>query len=215
MSLRSISLLYTSARPNQIADTIQRWFQEGSDGIEMVLVTDEPVNLPISHPHLRHYINHGRRDCVTGWNLAAAHSVGDILIQVSDDLYPPQGWAQFIRNMIDQLSQTRPDVVLNLHDERQADFAVFHPVLTRQAYQKLNVLYPPDFESMFCDNWFCGYHRAYSHYAATNFVFWHHRHRTTHAVEIDDVTRRHESDERFVRGRETLMKYIKEHDIPV
>ncbi len=215
MPPKSISLLYTTARHAVIDDVIGRWFDEGHEAIEMILVTDEPVTYQRNHPNVRHVINAGRRDCVTGWNLAALHSVGDILIQVSDDLFPPPGWAKSIRGMIEQLSQVRPDVVLNLLDERKILFSVFHPVMTRSAYEKLNVIYPPDFESMYCDNWFCAYHRKYSCYGEGHEVFWHHRHRTTHAVEIDDVTRLHESSERYVRGRETFAKYVREHGLSV
>ncbi len=211
--MRSISLLYTTARPQVISKVIERWFAEDPQEIDMIVVTDDPFHGDVAHPSVRFVVNSGRRDAVTGWNLAAQLSAGDILIQVSDDLFPPLKWAETIRSMIDQLVEIRSDVVLNLLDERRDQRAVFHPILTRAAFDKLSYLYPPDFESMFSDNWFCAYHKKYSCYACSNEIFWHHRHRTTHEVEIDDVMLAHESPERFEKGKETFKKYIREHDL--
>lgn len=211
MNQLALSLLYTTARPHLIEDVIDRWFAGGAPNAEMVVVTDDPFPSAADRPGVRFVTNTGRRDCVTGWNLAARNAGGEIFVQVSDDLFPPAGWHEAMRRIVSDLMQQRRDVVLNLLDERQQLDAVFHPVLTRAAYEKLPSLYPPDFESMFSDNWFCAYHKKYSLYAVSDAVFWHHRHRTTHEVAIDDVMLIHESAERYERGRATFLKYVREH----
>lgn len=208
---RSISLLYTTARPHLTNDVVYRWMSDQDNLIEMVIVTDDPVEHTLDHANVRHVHNGGRRDSVTGWNLAAQHSKNDILIVVSDDLFPPSNWHTIIRHAVDNCSQVRHNVVLNLLDERQVTNAVFHPVLTRAAYLTASYIYPPDFKSMYCDNWFCEYHQKYSNYYTSRNVFWHHRHRTTHPVAIDDVMRAHESPARYEEGKETLLKYRHEH----
>ena len=179
----------------------------------MVVVTDDPYEPEISHPMVRYLKNDGRKDCVTGWNLAARNATGDIFIQVSDDLFPPAKWDLFIRSEVSKwkAKQNRADIVLNLLDERQQRKVIFHPVLTRASYEKTGYLYPPDFQSMHCDSWFFLYHRKYSFLVASSMVFWHHRHRSTHPVEVDDVMRIHESPTRYTSGLETLKKYIAEH----
>jgi hypothetical protein len=209
-----ISLLYTTARPNLITEVIKRWHDsaENSGNFEWIIVTDDPVVLTPSGD-LRFIVNTGKRDCVTGWNLAAANAQGDIFVQVSDDLFPPSGWDRSIIREISRLKQKRPDVVLNLLDDQKITHAVFHPVLTRSCYEKLGYLYPPDFESMYCDNWFCAYHRKYSLYAVSKDKFWTHVNRTTHKIMLDSVMLRHESAERYLRGRQTLEKYIKSHHL--
>lgn len=215
MDKTKISLLYTTARPHLIDEVINRWFQGDGVEIEMVVVTDDPYAAAVSSFNVKFLRNEGRRDCVTGWNLAAKNSTGEILIQVSDDLFPPANWDSRIRSIISNVRATlkRSDVVVNLLDERKEKNAVFHPVLTRSAYERTLFLYPPEFQSMYCDNWFCFYHRKYSAYAVSESVFWHHNHRTTHKVEIDEVMKTHESPERFSRGREVLESYIVKHKL--
>jgi hypothetical protein len=217
MSQIPISLLYTTARPQVIDEVVDRWFRGDSTNIDMVVVTDDPYEPPHRRWPVRYFKNDGRRDCVTGWNLAAQHAIGDIFIQVSDDLFPPVGWESAIRQKISRLIEAtqRKDIVLNLLDERRQQTAVYHPVLTKSAYEKTACLYPPDFQSMFCDNWFFLYHRQYSVYEAGTDVFWHHKHRTTHPVEIDEVTRIHEGADRYQNGRATLKKYVVEHKLKI
>lgn len=215
MSESLISLLYTTARPHIIEAVIDRWLRDDLVKTEMIVVTDDPYLPSKNRGNVNYVKNNGRRDCVTGWNLAAQNSVGDILIQVSDDLFPPEKWDFKIRELLSKLreAKNRSDIVLNLLDERRVQNAVFHPVLTRASYKKMSYLYPPEFQSMYCDNWFCLFHRKHSIYAVSQDVFWHHKHRATHEVEVDEVMKIHESPERFRVGLETLKKYIVEHKL--
>ena len=213
MPSKSISLLYTTARTHLIDEVINRWLPSQKDSVEMIVVTDDPIECTDVRPDVHYAVNTGRRDCVTGWNLAAHQCTGQILVQVSDDLFPPNGWENAISVMINEMLTVRKDIVLNLLDERKIENAVYHPVLTRESYDKLQYMYPPDFESMYCDNWFFLYHRKYSYYAVSKKVFWEHKHRTTHSVEIDDVMRTHESSERYLNGRATLQRYVRLHNL--
>jgi hypothetical protein len=211
-----ISLLYTTARRQLIPEVTRRWHDSAGDwpNVEMLVVTDEPYEPAEPMPENVHRIvNTGRRDCVTGWNLAAARATGDIFVQVSDDLYPPRNWDVSIVGAMRQFTRTRPDVVLNLLDDRKLAAYALHPVLTRAAYEKLGYLYPPEFESMYCDNWFSAYHRKYSGFEISRDRFWSHLHHTTHQVAEDEVMRRHEAPERYARGRATLEKYLREHGL--
>lgn len=52
-------------------------------------------------------------------------------------------------------------------------------------------------------------------YAVSHKVFWNHVHRITHGVERDEVMKRHESRERYLRGMETLKKYVILQDLVV
>lgn len=207
-----ISLLYTTARTHLISEVLERWLGSAADPgrLEIVVVTDDPTGRE-SHGNIRYLVNTGRRDCVTGWNLAAANAVGDVLVQVSDDLFPPPAWDSEIIEIISNLTKEQPDVVLNLLDDRNCEEVIYHPVLTRAAYEKLGYLYPPEFESMFCDNWFFAYHSKYSLCVVSEERFWTHVHRTTHSVKVDRVMMIHESEDRYRRGRQTLEKYLDLH----
>ena len=176
----------------------------------MVVVTDEAFSASEYHddPGVRFIVNHGRRDCVTGWNLAAKVATGGVFVQVSDDLVPPAHWDDFIGKVIAHLRKQRSDVVLNLLDDGMCRSKVFHPVLTREAYEKLGYLYPSDFESMYCDDWFFAYHSKNSLYQTSEEPFWRHLHRFRHEVEVDEVMIRHEAPERLGHGKRLLDKYV-------
>ncbi|HHQ15182.1 MAG TPA: hypothetical protein ENK16_09130 [Chromatiales bacterium] len=200
-----ISLLYTSARPQMIPGVLETWKNRAADwsSIEAVVVTDEPFDG--SFQNMVTYTNTGRRDCVTGWNLAASKASGDMFVQESDDLTPPMHWD---RKLI-ALAGGAEYFSLHLPDERGLPNCVFHPVISRKVYEHFGYLYPPDFRSMYCDNWLFEAHRHagfLKQIRASN--FWHHRHRTTHAVEADEVLLRHESLERYAEGRKVLVREL-------
>ncbi len=200
-----ISLLYTSARPRLILGVLKAWKDRAAnwDDIEVVLVTDEPFEG--SFQNMLAYVNTGRRDCVTGWNLAASKASGDMFVQVSDDLTPPQHWDR----KLTAIAGDAEYYSLHLPDERGLPNCVFHPVISKKVYQYFGYLYPPDFRSMYCDNWLFEAHRHAGFLKQINASnFWHHKHRTTHAVEVDDVLLRHESVERYAEGRRILVREL-------
>ena len=113
MPSKSISLLYTTARTHLIDEVVNRWLPSKKNSVEMIVVTDDPIDCTDIRPDVHYAVNTGKRDCVTGWNLAAKQSTGHILVQVSDDLFPPDGWENAIQAMINQMLDVRKDIVLN------------------------------------------------------------------------------------------------------
>ncbi len=170
------------------------------DDIEVILVTDDPFSGDF--PNMQSFVNTGRRDCVTGWNLAAGKASGDMFVQVSDDLLPPQNWD----HTLTAIAGDAEYYSLHLPDERGLLDCVFHPVISRSVYEHFGYLYPPAFKSMFCDNWLFYAHRHAGYLRQIQVGnFWNHIHRTTHNVEIDDVLMRHESTDRYAEGREIIV----------
>jgi len=210
-----ISLLFTTARPHLIERVRERWLKKLTklDDVEMIIVTDAMYHDNGRHrSRCKYFVNTGRKDCVTGWNLAAKHATGDIFVQVSDDLYPPEGWASKI---VDIIKTIKADfIVLNLLDDRLCETCIFHPVMTRDVYDRLGYFYPPEFKSMWCDNWLFAYARKYCTLATSSGFFWEHKHRTTHkSVTIDNVTLEHEHKDRYEHGRLIFQKLILEQNL--
>ena len=210
-----ISLLFTTARQNLIERVRERWLKNLTklDDVEMIIVTDTGYRDNGRHrSRCKYYTNTGRRDCVTGWNLAAKHATGDVFIQVSDDLYPPHDWCPKIRQIVQTINA--PLLVLNLLDDRLCKTCIFHPIITRDVYDRLGYFYPPDFQSMFCDNWLFLYASKYCSLVHSEKFFWEHKHRTTHkTLTIDKVTLEHESKNRYEAGRRTLERLIIEQEL--
>jgi glycosyltransferase involved in cell wall biosynthesis len=204
------SLLYTTARPKLIPSVIARWLTSlHNSELEIIIVTDSEYEDYYVYKSVNFFINNGNKDCVTGWNMCAKYASGDILIQISDDLFPPDNWDYLIIQTILLNGGVTQKLVLNLLDERKCRDAVYHPVLTRYCYMATGYLYPYDFQSMFCDNWFFLFHSKYSILIESNEVFWIHKHRVTYSdVLVDEVTLNHESQSRYHKGKETLIKYV-------
>jgi len=175
----------------------------GWEDIEVVLVTDDPFSGEF--PNMTSYVNTGRRDCVTGWNMAAEKATGDMFVQVSDDLLPPQNWDKILISIAGDAQYFS----LQLPDERGLPDCVFHPVISRSVYEHFGYLYPPAFKSMFCDNWLFYAHRQAGFLRRIKAArFCNHTHRTTHNIEPDEVLLRHESLERYTEGRQIIVSEL-------
>lgn len=210
MSTYNFSLLYTTARLNLIPSVINRWLESiHNSNFEIIIVTDNDYFTEEQYSNVKFKTNNSFKNCVTGWNLCAKHSSNEILIQISDDLYPPANWDYYISETIRLNGGIHENIALNFLDERKCKNAVYHPIITRECYLNTGYIYPEDFESMFCDNWFYLYHSKYSKLIENNNIFWNHEHRTTSTkAVIDEVTLVHESYERYIKGQEILKKYI-------
>lgn len=180
------SLLYTTARPWMIPEVVSLW-KDGNPH-EMIVVTDQPVEHTTD---AEYFVNSGPANCVAGWNLAATLATGDVFVQVSDDTIPPPNWAQRIQAAI-----VSDKTVLNLLDLSEAKDRTHHPVLTAKAYRAAGTLYPPDFESLWCDTWFHEYHSRFSDYYQSRGVFW----PNEESYIQDAVAKAHHNRVRSVRG---------------
>lgn len=195
-----LSLLYTTARPWLISKVANTWLTNVQD-VELLVVTDTPVEHEYQHPMCYYHVNTGRANCVAGWNMAAQHATGDVLIQVSDDLMPPPVWDSRIRDWM----RDRPMGVLNLLDRNQARAKCHHPVIAIEAYRAVGMLYPPEFESLWCDDWFHAYHSRFSDYYTSDFVFWTH---TSANMIKDGVASKHASFQRHQTGQQLYAELV-------
>jgi hypothetical protein len=184
------------------------------DNIEVILVTDEKFeeNFEDQFVNMLTYVNSGRRDCVTGWNLAASKATGDMFVQVSDDLFPPEQWDEKLISIAGNAEYFS----LQLPDERGLRDCVMHPVISRTVYEHFGYLYPADFKSVYCDDWlYCAHRQAGFLQSINEGQFWNHVHRTTHNVVVDDVLLRHESRERYVEGHLVFVRELQKLGITI
>lgn len=150
-----LSLCYTTARPELVEQTIQRW--EGKallkDWLEWIIVTDEKpwqgyYRHPDSHRFRREIINKPPFNSVRGWNQAALISSAPILVTVADDLAPLNfGWDVDILKCLESFDLPRVIHANDLYQNR-----LTHPIITRAFYEKYGYLWCPLYESMYCDN---------------------------------------------------------------
>lgn len=152
-----ISLLHaTRCRPQAAQDAHDIWSARasGAHPIEYIYsVDDDDTETSAWGLYGGAVVRGASRGNVDAYNRAAYASSGDILIQVHDDVEPPQDWDRLIAAKLDI---SKPQV---LHvDDGLPDSVNKNPhllpvmVCTRAWAQKLGGLWFPDYVSVFCDN---------------------------------------------------------------
>ncbi len=149
-----ISLLHaTRGRPQQALDARNLWLEraENPDAIEHIFGCDPDDEQGPSLGGFRHIVQDEGGGPCGAWNMAAEISHGQILVQVSDDMLPPQYWDRLILDAIGgDLSLPR---VLRVSDGHRTDGLIVLAIVTRAWWLKQGYLFHPDFFSMYSDNW--------------------------------------------------------------
>ena len=220
-----LSLLYATARREHLPDVLDRWLP-AARRVEAVVVTDgrpydgpDRWSDPARNVSLVALANPGRRDAVAAWNLAARAARGDIFVQVSDDLFPPERWDEALWSRLDV---NRPQV-LAISDGLKADRLLRHAILTRRYYEPFAYLFHPSYESMYSDYEFTEVAYASGAVVEARDLLFEHRHPRRRAQgfagaaaardRLDAVGRAHEAPARYRHGRANFL-YRKARGFP-
>ena len=138
-------------------------------------------------------------NCVKGWNLAAQHASGKVLIAISDDFYPIRYWDDRIMAISDPEWINRRHVVM-VNDGYVKDLCTL-PIVTKVRYDELGYLFYPKYESMYCDT-------ELTHHAmqdgimirALHLVFSHY-HPDNNMRRRDHIDLAHSNPERYTSGK--------------
>jgi hypothetical protein len=149
-----ISLLHaTRGRAGKAWRCKNDWLRmaDNPDAIEHIfgLDIDDPEAMPLTVT--RHCLVRGNGGCVDAWNECAKNSRSEIIIQLSDDWEPFQGWDTEI---IKAMGDTSKPAVLHVSDGHRKDDLLCMAILTRARYKQQGYMFHPEFFSMFSDNWF-------------------------------------------------------------
>ena len=216
--MKIFSLCYTSARPDQIAKVVALWMGKAAQPfrVEVVISTDAEdlaacaaAKAACAVDGVSHVVNTGPRNCVSGWNTAAAASTGKVLIGVADDFMPPHHWDTALMSLG---HWTDLDTVVAVSDGYNRDLFTL-TIMTRKRYTRFGYMFYPDYESLFCDTEFT--HVALQERAIVDgrrFLF-EHLHPDCNKRERDAADAKHASPARWRRG-ETLFNYRKQLGFP-
>ena len=199
-----ISLLHaTRGRPSQAWRTRQEWLRTAidPDAIEHIFAIDPDDEMSIPLALARHVVNqpalgHGP---VGGWNIAAASSSGEVLIQLSDDFAPFPGWDKAI---LEAIGDTSEEKVLAVSDGNRTDDLLCMAILTRARYKKQGYLFHPEFFSMHSDNWFS--RQAFADGVvidARSSIVFEHLHPAFGKAAMDETYARSNADYRYQSGK--------------
>ena len=101
---KKISLLHaTRGRSKQANDCRDKWLiaAKNPQDIEHIFGIDDDDTDSLTNINTQRVIVERGKGCVAAWNACAKASSGDILIQLSDDWEPVEGWDEIILKEFD------------------------------------------------------------------------------------------------------------------
>jgi hypothetical protein len=202
-----ISLLHaTRGRPGMAWRCRMDWLRaaDNPDAIEHIFAIDATDPASFLLANTRSVIVRGNGGPVEAWNVAAAQSNGQVLIQLSDDWQPFQGWDTAI---LDAIGDPTKPAVLAVSDGHRTDALLCMAILTRAQYQQQGHLFHPEFFSMCSDDWFteCA-HRDGVVIDARDRITFEHMHPAFGIGEMDETYARSNDDFHYQTGSGILKR---------
>ena len=145
-----ISLLHaTRGRPIHALDAKELWLKKAKfpERVEHLFAIDHDDAESIALKQHAHVIQLQDGYSVGAWILAASKCTGDVLIQLSDDWLPPDGWDELIASRLN----TDCEEVLWIDDGNRTDDLMCMAITTRKYYLR-HGLFDPVFKNVYSDN---------------------------------------------------------------
>lgn len=196
-----ISLLHaTRGRPTAAINCKKLWMQRAADpdSIEHIFAIDSDDDASAKLRTHRHVVSEAGKGCVGAWNLAARASIGQVLVQLSDDWEPPMYWDRIILECIGNV--TKP-AVLQISDGHRQDNLLCMAILTRARYKQQGYLFHPDFTGVYSDNYFSLRAFADGVVIDARDVVFRHNHPFFGAGQMDATYQRQNSEEAYANGK--------------
>jgi len=219
MSTPTFSLAYTSVRSGDIQQVVKLWRDRAANpaDIEVVIAVDEGnaecLAAAQSVPNAKVVVQTEQPfNCVRGWNLAAAHTTGHVIIAIADDFLPPLSWDQLLLDL-PQTGWTENSHVVHVEDGYVHTLCVL-AILTRKRYEQFGYIFYPQYESMFCDTEFTEVAYRDNVVIPAKHLLFEHIHCDCGKRQRDSHDNEHSSKDRWNRG-EMLFNYRKDRNFPV
>jgi len=198
-----ISLLHaTRGRAAQAWKAKNEWLRlaDNPDAIEHIFGIDADDAQAMPLMVTRHCLVSGKGGPVAAWNEAAKHSRGEILIQLSDDWQPIQGWDTLI---IHAIGDTTKQAVLAISDGYRTDNLLCMAIITRARYKAQGYMFHPEFFSMFSDNHFTDHAYADGVVIEAKDIVIEHLHPAFGKAEVDETYARSNAPANYEAGLAT------------
>ena len=151
-----------------------------------------------------HVVKEAGKGCVGAWNLAAAHSTGDILVQLSDDWTPVQGWDDLFEQRLSSLSKPK---VLVISDGHRTDDLLCMAILNRKRFEQVGCFLPPAYTGVYSDDEFS--FRAFDDgviVEARDVVLTHDHPNYNSAIEMDETYRRQNDNAKYAEAKAIFLE---------
>ena len=150
-----------------------------------------------------HIVQEAERGCVAAWNLAAVHSRGRLLVQLSDDWEPVVGWDE---SFLAKLSDLDAPKVLRVSDGIRWDDLLWMAICTRARYEEQGFFLAPVYFGLYSNDEFS--FRAYQDGVvvdARDLVFRHVHGDHDKTVALDGTCQRQNALWREIQGRQLFI----------
>jgi hypothetical protein len=157
----TISLLHaTFHRSGGLTPVIDAWLNSAhaASRIEYVIAADDDdaeAAAAAADPRVRLVVNSPDptwSTAVRNWNAAARTCVGDLLVVIADDLFPPPLWDSELDRICSSLDPLSDAFAIKVQDSDDPhDVLMRHPVVSRR-FVELHGLFDPGFTGVYCDN---------------------------------------------------------------
>ena len=215
-----ISLIHASrGRPEKMVECRNLWMSRAKYPIkvEYILSTDEndkdSADAYIANSNKLYSMttqwigeSSGKRGCVEAWNIGAAYSRGQIIVQVSDDYEPPQDWDE---QLIISMDISKEQVLMVRDGSERDDVLATMAILTRKRYERQQFMFHPYFTGVYSDDYFTikaledGV--AYDRY---DLVFTHHHPWLDASIPVDAAYERQNNQEQYTKGKRVLAQLV-------
>lgn len=222
MSDHVFSLAYTSVRPTLIPQVVALWQSRAlNKNIEWAISTDEghthaidAIEKVAATPgvNVKLVVNKGHKNCVDGWNAAAAATTGKVIIAVSDDFVPPHNWDALLLGLSPE-NWVDGEHVVHVSDGFCTNICTL-AILTRKRYDKFGYLWYPLYQSMFVDTDFTDTAYKDGVVLDAKHLLFEHMHYVNNKRTQDAADLAHENPERWNYGQ-TLYNYRKSNGFPL
>ena len=151
-------------------------------------------------------------NCVRGWNLAASKATGKVLVQLTDDIVPPDAWDIKLK-ALEPSTWMDEDWAVHVEDGYVHDIMVL-AIITKVRYDRFGYFFYPEYPSLFCDTELTTVAYSEGRVIQAKHLLFEHKHPDCNKRERDEVDKVHASPERWTQG-ETLYKFRKNRGFPI
>lgn len=214
----TISILHPSyGRPALALRTAERWLTRADNrlNIEYIMCLSfrdpkaiEYTKALAAYKHLNlKVVNTDEANMVVQVNYAAVKSIGDLLINVSDDFDCPEHWDTLL---LDALMDKEPDYVVKTQDGIQK-FIITLPIMDRAWYERHGYVYHPHYKHFYGDQELAEEGARDGKTITLDLVFPH-IHPVTGKVQEDDTNRK---NNRYYTVDKITHKRRKQRNFPI
>lgn len=157
-SAPKISLLHaTRGRASKAFQTREAWLNTASDPTRVEHIFAIDLDDPTSMEMGKQFVTYQspKQSCVSAWNGAARMARGDLLVQLSDDWVPVQGWDTMLLNAAGDRDPLKVPFVIAVSDGGRTDDLLCMAILSRARYeQQGKEMFFEGYDSVYSDNEF-------------------------------------------------------------